>query len=134
MKLRNRKFILLSAGILVVIVLGVGIFLMEGVTQVKRMKTGDRMGMIWVALNQTLPDHGPLVDYDVTEQTKTLFPEIQIIDEKIVDAWKRPIGVFIEAVTDGFHVLIISAGQDGKFNTADDMVNKGVIKYRADKH
>ena len=128
--MHKRKTLLLAAVALLLIAVGAWVLVMRTIAQIKRMRTLDTMGQVTVALDRTLPDHGPIVGYNVTEQSKRLFPDLKMVDGKIADAWERPIKVSLEYASDGFHVRMVSAGKDGKFDTDDDIVNEGVIRYR----
>jgi hypothetical protein len=121
MKMPKLKVAFLLAGVLLVVIFSLGRFLVIGIAQVKKMKTGDTLGVVWITLDRTLPDRGPLSGYDVAAHARLLFPELKIVNGEIVDAWGKPLRVSIESASDGFHVRIISAGRDGKFNTADDI-------------
>jgi hypothetical protein len=113
--------------IAVLVVLIMGLLLRAKVAnQVKKMKTLDNMGQIYVALSRTL-EAKPLEEYDPVAETRKLFPTLPVTRGQIADAWGNPIGIVIKRVEKGFDVRLVSAGADGLPGTSDDIVQQYLL-------
>ena len=93
---------------------------------IKRMRTLDTMGQIYVSLSNSL-GKTPLEKYNAVLETQKAFPDISVKDGKITDAWGNPIEISIQKIEKGYKVCFISGGSDGKVGTCDDVVDKRLI-------
>ena len=120
---------LIMAVVIACIMLLIGVFCsLSIITQIKRVKTLDCMGLIMITLGRTLPIGSSLPkEYDSVMEAKKLFPEIPIVNHEIMDGWMNPIRISLKREGTNFQVECVSAGPDGIMGTKDDLVKKYAV-------
>jgi hypothetical protein len=93
------------------------------ITQVRRAKTYDTMGALFVAFGHLDPA-SPITAERVLKEMKRRFPEIKVIDTSVLDEWQHPIKIEIR----GGEMRLRSAGPDGVMNTSDDLTQSATMR------